>query len=266
MKNPFRPTEGVQPHRLSLTRLLSFVVLFLVLAAYAIWKSDRFQNMIQGVSQSGLSDALGVPVSFRTVSLRFFPPSVRLADVRIGNDRRLGIPANQPLFDAEEVSIGGGISLAGRQLRLGRIRAVRPHLRVIQTADGKLNLPPGLSRPSGKSGLKVRIGSVLIQEGSLEFDGRKADIDGRFDDFTAELTAIGTDRYRGRLVVRRATLRLPNAEPIVAELSVRYVLDPSSGLTADELLVGGGFGQVRAAGVVGSPAGTILTVSGEVAI
>ena len=267
MKNPFRPTEGVQPHRLSLSRLFLFVVLFLIASAYAIWKSDRFQNMIQGVSQGGLTDALGVPVSFRTVELRVFPPSVRLADVRIGNDPKLGIPANRPLFEAEEISVGGGISLSRRQLSLGRIRAVRPHIRFVQTADGRMNLPPGLSRKSaGEGGLKVRIGSVLVQEGTLDFNGRKSGIDGRFDDFAAEATATGTDRYRGRLVVRRATLRLPAAEPVQAEISVRFTLDAGRGLFSDEILLGGSFGQLHALGTIAGPSGTALTTTGVVSI
>ena len=266
MKNPLRPTEGVRPHRLSLSRLFAFLVIFLIASGYAIWKSGRFQTMIQGVSQGGLSDALGVPVSFRTVDIRFFPPSVRLADVRIGNDPRLGIPANRPLFEAEEVSVGGGVSLAGNELRLGRIRAVRPRVRIVQTADGRTNLPPGLSRPSTGGGVKLRVGSVLVQEGSLEFNGRKADIDGRFEGFAAELTSTGTERYRGRLVVRRALLRLPDSEPIAAELSSRFVFDAARGVMSDEILLGGSFGQLRVSGVIAGPAGTVLSADGEVSI
>src|SRR5262252_28319 len=241
MKNPFRATEGVQPHTLSLSRLFAFVFLFLIAAGYAIWRSDRFQNMIQGVSQGGLTDALGVPVSFQTVELSFFPPSVRLANVRIGNDPKLGIPGNRPLFDAEEVSVGGGISLSGKQLRLGRIRAVRPHVRFVQLPDGRTNIPPGLTKKTaGGNGLKVRIGSILIQEGVLEAEGRKIGIDGRFDDFAAEA--------------------------MQAALSVRFVFDSGRGLFSDEIKLDGKFGQVRAAGTLAGPAGTILTTSGEISI
>jgi len=62
------------------------VVVFLVLASYAVWNSERFQNLFQGVSQTRISAALGRPVTFRQVEIRFLPPSVKLADVRIGND------------------------------------------------------------------------------------------------------------------------------------------------------------------------------------
>lgn len=246
----FRPTEGVRTHRLSSARLFGILLLFVVLAVYSIWRSEGFQNMIQGVSQTRLSEALGVPVSFQTVEIRFFPPAVRLANVRIGNDPRLAIPADRPLFSAEELSVGGGISLVARQLRLGRIRAVRPRIQLIQAPDGKLNLPPGLLRPSRGGGLKLQIGSVLVQEGSLEWNGRKAGIDGRLDDFAAELFSLGADRYRGRVVSRRAVLKLSDSEPLVAELSARFFLDSSRGFALDELNLGGKFGQIHVSGVV----------------
>src|SRR5512141_704023 len=122
-ETPPAPPHGFDVHHLPPLRLLGIVLIFLVASAYAVWKSDRFQGLIHGVSQSRLAEALGRPVTFRTVEIRVFPPSVRLADVRIGNDPRL--PG--PLLTAEEVSIGGGISIVGRERRLGRIRALRPH-------------------------------------------------------------------------------------------------------------------------------------------
>ena len=244
-----RPTEGIQAHRLSASRLYGILLLFLILSGYAIWKSERFQNLIQGVSQARLSEALGTPVSFETVELRFFPPSVHLANVRIGNPPALGIPGDRPLLEATEVTVGGGVSLVGQELRLGRIRAVNPHVRLVQTADGRFNLPPGLSGPSRSGGLKVSVGSVLVQQGILEFEGRKAAIDGRFDDFAAELIAR-RDRYEGTLAVRRATLRLPDAEPLVAGLSARFRLDVNRGVVLDELRLSGAFGHLRASGHV----------------
>ncbi len=242
-----RPTEGVAPHRLSASRLYAILLLFLILSGYAVWKSERFQNLIQGVSQARLSAALGAPVSFETVELRFFPPSVHLANVRIANDPALGLPVDRPLLEAEEVTIGGGVSLVGQELRLGRIRAVRPRVRLVQAADGRFNLPPGLSGPS-RGGLKVSIGSVLIQQGVLEFEGKKAALDGRFDDFAAELIVVARDRYEGTLEARRATVKLPNAEPLVAGLSARFRLDTRRGLTLEELRLSGAFGQIRASG------------------
>ena len=244
-----RPTEGIQAHRLSASRLYGILLLFLILSGYAIWKSERFQNLIQGVSQARLSEALGTPVSFETVELRFFPPSVHLANVRIGNPPALGIPGDRPLLEATEVTVGGGVSLVGQELRLGRIRAVNPHVRLVQTADGRFNLPPGLSGPSRSGGLRVSVGSVLVQQGILEFEGRKAAIDGRFDDFAAELIAR-RDRYEGTLAVRRATLRLPDAEPLVAGLSARFRLDVNRRVVLDELRLSGAFGQLRASGHV----------------
>src|SRR5512144_663652 len=104
-----------RPLRLSTLRLFSVLLVFLVLAGYAVWNSERFQTLFQGVSESRISEALGRPVTFRKVEVRFLPPALRLADVRIGNDPRAG-PG--PFLSADELSIGGGISLSGNELRL----------------------------------------------------------------------------------------------------------------------------------------------------
>lgn len=246
MRNPFRQTEGVEPQRLSATRLWGMLLLFLVLAAYSIWRSERFQNLIQGVSQSRLYEALGRPVTFRTVDFRVFPPSVRLADVRIANDPRL---PGEPLLVAEEVSIGGGVSLVGQELRLGRIRVLRPQLSLVQFPDGSWNLPPGLGGPSG-AGIKLHVGSILVQQGVFEFQGRKVELDGRFEDFAAELRSLGRDRYRGTLLSRRAAMKISDAEPVVLGLSVRFLLDSKRGLTFDEIRLDGPLGQIHATGAL----------------
>ncbi len=145
-----RPAEEVHFPALHLSplRLFAVVVVFLVLASYAVWNSERFQNLIQGVSQTRISAALGRPVTFRQVEFRFLPPSVKLADVRIGNDPRLG---PEPFLSADEVSIGGGVSLTGQELRLGRIRAVHPKVSLVQFPDGSWNLPSGINRPARKA-------------------------------------------------------------------------------------------------------------------
>jgi TamB, inner membrane protein subunit of TAM complex/AsmA-like C-terminal region len=260
---PPAPPHGFDVHHLPPLRLFGIVLLFLVACAYAVWKSDRFQGLIHGVSQSRLAEALGRPVTFRTVEIRVFPPSVRLADVRIGNAP--GLPG--PLLTAEEVSIGGGVSVVGRELRLGKIRALRPHAHLSQLPDGTWNLPPGLSGPS-RGGLKLHIGSVLVQEGVLEVQGRKIGIDGALEDFTAELVSVASDRYRGSLEARRATLKLPGAEPLVMALSTRFVLDAARGLTLEDASVSGAFGKLAVTGSLETAgrANAVFTASGDVSI
>ncbi|MEP6801082.1 MAG: translocation/assembly module TamB domain-containing protein [Acidobacteriota bacterium] len=264
--NPLRQTEGVTAHRLSPGRLLSIVLLFLVFASYAIWKSERFQNLIHGVSQSRLADALGRPVTFRTVELRVFPPTVRLADVRVGNDPRL--PG--PLLSAEEVSIGGGVSFVGQELRLGRIRALRPHITLVQFPDGTWNLPPGLTKSAkpGRGGVTLKVGSILVQEGIFEFDGRKMAFTGRLEDFAAELNSLPGGGYRGGIVAQRATIRISDSEPLVASLRTRFVLDPKRGLTFDDIRLEGPLGTIRANGALenlDSPK-AVFAATGDVSI
>src|SRR5215468_12243092 len=88
--------------RLSTLRLFLIVLVFLALAAYAIWNSDRFQSLFQGVSEQRLSELLQRPVRFRRVDFHIFPPQIQLADVSVGNDPRL---PDQPLLTAEQLTI-----------------------------------------------------------------------------------------------------------------------------------------------------------------
>lgn len=169
-----------------------------------------------------------------------------LQDVVIGNDPRAGAG---PLFTAEEISIGGGVSLVGSELRLGRIRAVRPRISLTQFADGTWNLPR-LSSTNSEGGIQVHLNDILVQEGVLEFDGRKISIDGRLEDFAVELQVAGTDRLEGRVIARRGTVRLPRAEPLVFALSTRVTLETKRGLSLDDFSLLGDFGELRGTGLI----------------
>ena len=257
------PPPAIHEHHLPPLRLFAIIALFLVLTAYAVWNSDRFQNLIHGVSQARLAEALGRPVTFQTVEIRIFPPSVRLADVRIGNDPRL----SGPLLTAEEVSIGGGVSLIGNELRVGRVRALKPRVQITQLPDGTWNLPPGLTGPS-RGGIKLHIASVLVQEGVLDLSGRKIGIDGSLEGFAAELASLDENRSRGTLEARRATLKLPGAEPLVTELSTRFLLDSARGFIFEDVSLSGAFGRLKASGTLETSgnAGAVFTASGDVSI
>jgi len=265
-----QPPTGEEPSHaalhLSPLRLFAVLIVFLVLAGYAVFNSERFQNLFQGVSQTRLSAALGRPVTFRQVGFRVLPPSIRLADVRIGNDPRLG---PEPFLEAEELSIGGGVSLTGRELRLGRIRALRPKVSLVQFPDGTWNLPPGINRPARKGGLKIRVGEVVLQQGVFSLDGNKIAIDVALEDFNGNLAAIGEDHYSGSLTARKMTLGLPSAEPIVSDLSTRFHMEPGRGIVFETLRLAGSFGRLSATGAIetgGAGAKTTFVLSGEVSI
>src|SRR5262245_48819950 len=128
-----RDESAPEARRLSTLRLFLILLVFLALAAYAIWNSDRFQSLFQGVSQQRLSELLQRPVRFRRVDFHVFPPSVTLADVSVGNDPRT---PEEPLLAASELTIGGGMSVTGGELRFGRVRAVGPKIALTQFPDG----------------------------------------------------------------------------------------------------------------------------------
>ncbi len=268
MKPPEPPPAPEIPQKalhLSPLRLFGVLLVFLLLAGYAVWNSERFKNLFQGMSQTRISAALGRPVTFRRVDFRFLPPSVRLADVRIGNDPRL--PA-EPFLSADEVSIGGGVSLVGQELRLGRIRALHPKISLVQFPDGSWNLPPGINRPSRQGGLKVRVGEVVLQQGVFELDGKKAEIDVVLEDFAGNLKSLGEDHYSGALTAQRMRLSLPAAEPIVSNLSTRFHMEPGHGIVFETLRLAGSFGNLAAAGTIetGESARTSFVAAGDVSV
>ena len=241
------PAAHHEAQKLSTARLFLIVLVFLALSAYAIWNSDRFQSLFQGVSQEKLSALLQRPVAFRRVDFQIFPPSVHLADVRVGNDPRI---PDRPMLEAEELTIGGGVSVTGGELRFGRVRAIKPRIELVQFPDGTWNLPPGLSRPSGSGGggLSVKLGELVVQSGVFEFEGRKTGVDGRFEGFAAELEALSANRYRGTVICKRTTLHFPGAEPLVFGLDLAFRLGPRSGLQVETARVNGDFGELRASG------------------
>ncbi|MFN2386195.1 MAG: translocation/assembly module TamB domain-containing protein [Thermoanaerobaculia bacterium] len=257
-------------HRLSTARLFLILVVFTGLAGYAIWSSERFQNLVQGVSETRISQALGVPVKFRRVDFRILPPSIRLADVRIENDPALTDPAlrETPLLTAEELYLGGGVSLVERELRLGRVRALRPRVVLAQLPDGSFNLPPGLKKKAG-GGLKLSVAEILAQEGVFEFRGRKIPLDGRVENFALGLRKIAGERYDGTLTAGRAVLDLHEAEPVVLDrFETRFRLLGAAGIAFDSVRASGGFGRLEASGAVEgtSNARALFRVAGEVSI
>src|SRR4029450_12067043 len=158
----------------------------------------------------------------------------------------------------DAVWMGGGVSRPGTELRLGRIRAFRPRVMLVQFADGSWNLPPGINRPARKGGLKVRVDEVVLDRGAFELAGRKMNLSVALQDFVGNLSAIGADHYSGALPSRRMTLRLPDAEPIVSDLSTRFHMEPGRGVVFETVRVNGDFGSLRAAGSIatGGPAST----------
>lgn len=270
-KDPGGASAHPHPHRLSTARLFLILVVFTLLAGYAIWSSERFQNLVQGVSETRISQALGVPVKFRRVDFRIFPPSIRLADVRIENDPALTDPRfrETPLLAAEELYLGGGVSLVGRELRLGRVRAVRPRIVLVQLPDGSFNLPPGLKKRAGGGGLKLSVAEILAQQGTFEFQGRKIPLDGRVENLALELRKIAGDRYEGSLAARRSVLDLHDAEPVVMDqLETRFRLLGAAGIAFDSVRASGAFGRLEASGTIegtSSPR-ALFRVRGEVSI
>jgi TamB, inner membrane protein subunit of TAM complex len=234
--------------RLSVARLLILVALFVAGSGYVVVNSPRFELLIRSFLTRALTTALERPVRFEGLRVRLLPLSVGVTGLRVGNDPRV---RERPFLAADELTVGGALSLVGRQLRIGSVRAVRPVFDVRVFPDGSNNLPPGLSRPARPTSIKLRFGHLLVQNGVFFFDEKRIPLDGEMDDLAADLvrTAWVGDHYRGEVVCRAARLQLPNAQPIRFSLAARFGIDGSR-LHVDRMAVSGDFGELTAEGSI----------------
>ena len=107
-----------------------------------------YRASFRALSQTALSEALGRPVTFRQVDFRVRPvgpPGRR-------EDRERPALGPEPFLEAEELSIGGGVSLTGQELRLGRIRALRPKVSLVSSPTGLTTCRPGSTGPRERGG------------------------------------------------------------------------------------------------------------------
>ncbi len=107
-----------------------------------------------------------------------------------------------------------------------------------------------------------------MQEGILELSGRQLGFDGSLENFAAEMVSVESDRYRGSLEARRATLKLRGAEPLVTSLSTRFTLDSARGITFEGVDLAGAFGRLHASGALETfgAANAVFHASGDVSV
>ena len=242
-----------RPHEaqlLSARRLFLIVVLFLVLAAYSIWNSDRFQTIFQGVSQQRLSELLQRPVSFRRVDFHDLP-ALDCARRRAHRKR--------PAAPGGAAALGRGADDRRRRLGHGRRAAAsvacgrsRPEITLVQFADGTWNLPPGLTGPAEKGGLSVRVGELVVQQRRLPVRGARA---------RASTAASRSSRWSSSTLGERAlrgTAGMPPCARSDCPAPSRWCSastcasgsTPARGASIEALRIVGEFGELNASGSV----------------
>ncbi len=174
---PSEPPTSRRPGRLRRWVLRPFVwgvVLLLALGfgLYELAQSRFARERVLALAVARTSDFLHRPVSIGSAEYSIFPAAdVVLHDVRIPGPRA----GDPPLATAQLVHIAlPWGDLRRRIVRLEAIDVVRPRVHLIFYPDGRSNLPQfGNPGPGGPRRFDVRIGRILVQDGTFELNERR---------------------------------------------------------------------------------------------
>jgi translocation and assembly module TamB len=164
-------------------------------------------------------------------------------------------PASEaPLFKAESVSIGlRVISMLERKIDLAWLRVDRPAVRIVFYEDGSTNLPPLRDRrPWSDDLLDLAVGRYDVNDGVLEYDGRRVPLNLR-----GNMLRIGMTRdrrgssYKGDLSVR-AHIVAKGVPPMELDTSAVFVLEKSR-IEITRMRLAGRDSRVDLAGVLTNP-------------
>src|SRR3954453_21990875 len=118
--------------------IVSLVVIVLVVLALAVLPKFLDVNSYRGQIQSQLQQKLGRPVTLGEMKLSLLPPSVRVANVVIGEDPafRTGKPfaAVQELYVSVKL-----LPLLRKDVEISSLELERPQIEMVKSANGKWN-------------------------------------------------------------------------------------------------------------------------------
>ena len=152
--------------------------------------------------------ALGRAVQVSSVSVALFPvPAVRLKGIEIADDASFG---DEPFVTLDRADIRVGVAqLLHREVALDSIVLEQPHIRIIQNADGRVNVeslgqtqPPGGETSSTEGGTAaVLLGThVQVKGGVISYVSQGSDADSEYDlgDLVLTMTVGSTLAFEGK--------------------------------------------------------------------
>ncbi len=244
-----------------------WALLLLVAFGAGTWFFVQSQLAREKVRQrliAPVSRFLGRQVEIGSIDYSFFPPEIELRDVVVPGP----LPTDPPVLRAPLASLRMSIEdLRGKVFDIEEIEVFRPQVYLQFNPDGSSNLPSfRFSSSPGPKRFDVRIGHILVQDGSLRINERQLPL--RLDAKAiwgraigrAERSGEGGNRLDLLATAQEVVATLPRAKPYAFTLSAKGSVIPEQGRVrianarlAGPDLTGPGGGLRRLPG--GEPAG-----------
>ena len=186
---------------------LAALILAIVLAVPHLVDLPR----VQALAAAHAGQALGRPVRFASASVRLLPaPRVELRGLEVAEDPLFGA---EPFVTLERASLSLRLGpLVARRLEFGELRLERPLIRLVEGADGQLNVaslgamkgvavPAPLTAPgrehlvkSAASGTSLQATRIVVEKGTVSFTSRaRGPAEYRIVDLDLRLRGDGSD-------------------------------------------------------------------------
>jgi hypothetical protein len=196
-----------------------------LLLAGGIWFTDsRYaRDHVADLIRADLADVTGRPAHLGSVSYSLVPLSLELRDLVIPGPTAADPPV--AVLPRVRVRIPWD-QLRQRIVMLDQVDLVRPSFYLQLNRDGTNNLPhPKPHKPGPPSRLEIRIGHLLVRQGSFRFNEHHSEMSVDAHD----IAAFGEPNAQKQLIVllmaNRITTQLPNALAKPLDFSARGTLD-----------------------------------------
>ncbi|HTG36218.1 MAG TPA: translocation/assembly module TamB domain-containing protein [Thermoanaerobaculia bacterium] len=213
-----------------------WALLLLVALAAGTWFFIQSQLAREKVRQrliAPVSRFLGRDVRIGSIDYSFFPPEIELRDVVVPGP----LPTDPPVLRAPLASLRVSIKdLRGKVFDIQEIEVFRPQVYLQFNPDGSSNLPSfRFSSSTGPKRFDVRIGHILVQDGSLRINERSLPfhldakaIWGRAIG-RAERNGEGGNRLDLLATAQEVVTTLPRAKPYKFTVSAKGSVIPEQG-------------------------------------
>jgi len=233
--DPAAPRRRPGRVRRWVVRPIFWGLLLLVVLAAALWfllQSQLVRRKAVDRAVVAAGKYLHRDVKIGSIDFTLFPATVELRDVVLPGP----LPTDRPVLRAPLVALQFSIQdLRGKIFRIDEIEVFRPQVYLQFNPDGTSNLPQFGSGSSGPKRFDIRIGHILVQDGTLRINERQLPLQldakaiwgraiGR-----AERNGEGGNRLDLLATAQEVVTTLPRAKPYAFTVSAKGSVIPEQG-------------------------------------
>ncbi|HXU46917.1 MAG TPA: translocation/assembly module TamB domain-containing protein [Thermoanaerobaculia bacterium] len=170
-----------------------------------------------------LSEAVGRPVRVGSVDFSFLPLEFELRDLVIPGRG----PKDPPIAEVPVLHVRiTGRALRDNRLDLEQIEAIRPTVRLEFREDGSTNLPAFRSSGGGGSRFEVRVGRILIQNGTFFLNERRLPLELEARAIWGRVVGPNPKHLEALATAQDVRVVLPDARPYHVTVSAKGRIEP----------------------------------------